>query len=423
MVVLVFGLRSCFAGNDLANRPPGEQIDAGLTLQTVTLEQPDENGTLLWRLKAESVTYIPDTQRAELLMLEGEFFQDGEAIYTVEADEGEVLQNGNTLFLRGNLIATGSENDLTLEGEKLKWQPKQDLLVMGEFADEDAFGTSVGASDEVEAEGTAQADSASNDVRQEASKLAVSGAETPVTIDDAPVTGFNPQIKTAARLVTVNNRENRVELMGGVLAESTQSPWLTFESESLTWFTAREFIEAEQPLTVEQYENEDYQTVTDRLVGQSGQIELAENRVTLAEGVQLDALTQPLTVRSEQAVWNIDAQTVAMDSLVDIEQPEQQVTAVANQARLDLAAQVIYLEGDVQAVGKKNDTQLNADRVVWNTDTQQVEADGNVRYRQAAEPDISIAGPRAVGDIEAGTLVIEGGESGEVVTEIVPDGF
>jgi len=396
VVVLVFALRACFAGNDLANREPSEEITAELTLQTVVLEQPDEDGTLLWRLKADSVTYVPDTQRAELLALQGEFFQDGETVYTVEADEGEVLQNGKTLFLRGRLIVTGSENDLTLEGETLKWQPEQDLLVMGEFSDADEF--------------------SSNDSES-------APASAPVSIDDAPVIGFNPQIKTAARLVTVNNRQDRVALTGGVLAESKEAPWLAFESDSVTWFTALELIEANQLLTVEQYESDAYQTVSDRLVGGTGQIELADNRVTLEENVQLDALTQPLTVLSEQAVWDIDAQTVEMDRPVDIEQPEQQVTAVANQARLDLAAQVAYLEGDVQAVSSENDAQLNADRVVWETTTQQVQAEGNVRYRQAADPEVSIEGPRAVGNIDAGTLVIEGGEVGEVVTEIMPDGF
>ncbi len=403
VVVVVFGLRTCFAGNDLAGREPGEEIEAELTLQTVTLEQPDEDGNLLWRLKAKSVTYVPDSQRAELVELEGEFFQDGETVYTVEADEGEVLQNGNTLFLRGNLIATGSENNLTLEGQKLKWQPKQDLLVMGEFADSDTFGEAVD-------------ENATTDE-------AATPSTTALTIDSAPVTGFNPQIKTAARLIIVNNREDRVEMTGGALAESKEAPWLKFESESLTWLTKQELITAEETLTVEQYESDAYKTVTDRLIGGSGQIELVENRVTLEEDVQLNALTTPLTVRSEQAVWNIDAQTVDMDSAVDIEQPEREVTAVANQARLDLAAQVIYLEGDVLAVSKKNDARLNADRVVWETTTQQVEASGNVRYLQADDPDISIEGPRAVGNIEAGTLTVEGGESGDVVTEIVPNGF
>ncbi|MGC1527114.1 MAG: LPS export ABC transporter periplasmic protein LptC, partial [Phormidesmis sp.] len=217
--------------------------------------------------------------------------------------------------------------------------------------------------------------------------------------------------------------ENRVELTGGVLAQSKVSPWLMLQSESLMWFTQQERIEASQPLKVEQFESKSYEVVSDRLVGTSGQVELAENRATLKGGVQLDALTQPLTIRSEQAVWEVDDQTVEMNTPVDIKQPARQITAVANQAKMDLAAQVIYLTGDVQAVGEKNDSRLAADSVTWQTDTQQIEADGNVRYQQAADPDVAISGPRAVGNIEAGTVVIEGGESGEVVTEIVPGDF
>ena len=79
------------------------------------------------------------------------------------------------------------------------------------------------------------------------------------------------------------------------------------------------------------------------------------------------------------------------------------------------------LTGDVRAVGAKYDSRLTADSVTWQTTTQQVEAVGNVRYQQADDPEVSIAGPRAVGNLESGTLVIDGGESGEVVTEIVPD--
>jgi len=436
VVVLVFALRACFSGNDLAIDGPQEAVEAELTLSTVTLEQPDEDGKLLWRLKAKSVTYAPDTQRADLVELEGEFFQDGATVYTVEADKGEVLQNGNTLFLRGNLVAIAQENDLTLEGEKMKWMPKQDLLVMGEFEDADVFDSAAadessdGASGEADTETTDTETTDTNTAldRSEAEARELADSAPPAaglapSLDQAPVTGFNPRIKAVARLMKVSNAENRVELTGGVLAQSKASPWLMLQSESLMWFTQQERIEASQPLKVEQFESKSYEAVSDRLVGASGQVELAENRATLRGGVQLDALTQPLTIRSEQAVWEVDDQMVEMNTPVDIKQPARQITAVANQAKMDLAAQVIYLTGDVQAVGEKNDSRLAADSVTWQTDTQQIEADGNVRYQQAADPDIAISGPRAVGNIEAGTLVIEGGESGEVVTEIVPGDF
>jgi len=402
VAVLAMVLRTCTSGSDLLNSPPGEESEAELTLQSVTLEQPDEDGNLLWRLKANTVNYTPDTERAELQDLEGESFQDGNVIYTVTADEGEVLQNGETLFLRGNLVANGEEDELTLESERLKWVPKEDLLVMGNFEDN--------ALDDADQADSELADSIPTDAEK-------------ADVEKAPVTGFNPQLEAIAQIVTVKNRENRVDLSGGVVAKSKETPWLTFESDALSWFTQRKVIEANQPLKVEQFESDIYQTVSDRIIGSTGQVDLAENVVTLDDSVQLDALTQPLTVTSEQAIWDVDAELVNLDLPVRIVQPEEQVTATANRARLDLAQQTAELIGDVRAVGTQNDSRLAADAVTWQTTTQQVEANGNVIYQQAADPEISMAGTRAVGNIEDGTLVVTGGEEGEVITEIIPEGF
>ena len=363
---------------------PGGATDAELTLQAVTLEQPDVDGSLLWRLEADSVTYVPETQRAELLKLKGEFYEEGKKVYTVVADSGEVQQNGDTLFLRGNLVATRLEDDLILEGELLKWQPKQGLLRMGDFEDE-ALG------------------------EQDRSK-------SPVTISD-------PQIRAIAQSLTVKNKENRVTMSGGVTAKSKAEPWLTFASEALTWLTDQSLVTADQQLTVERFDSGDYKTLTDRLVGGSGRAQLDKNIVTLEQSVQLDSLAEGVQVQSDRAVWDVAAQTVEMDQPVDIAQPARQLTASASRASMNLAEQIIYLVGNVRANGAKNDTRLVADRVTWKTSTQQVEADGNVRYQQAANPEATLSGPRATGNIEDGTLVVIGDESGDVVTEIVPEGF
>ncbi len=363
---------------------PSEAIDAALTLQAVTLEQPDVDGSLLWRLEADSVTYVPETQRAELLALKGEFYEEGKKVYTVVADKGEVEQNGNTLFLRGNLVATRLEDDLTLAGELMKWQPKQGLLNMGDFEDRNSG---------------EQAESRS------------------------PVTISNPKIQAIARSLSVNNKEDRVNMSGNVTAKSKAEPWLTFASESLIWLTDQSLIQANQQLTVERFASDDYKKLTDRLVGGSGNAQLDKNIVTLEQSVQLDSLTDGLSVKSDRAVWDVIAQTVEMNQPVDIAQPARQLTASANQARLNLAEQIIYLIGNARANGAKNDTRLAADRVTWKTSTQQVEAEGNVRYQQAANPEATLSGPRATGNIEDGTLVVIGDESGDVITEIVPDGF
>lgn len=429
VLLLVVALRTCGASDELVNQPPGEEIDANLTLQTVTLEQPDENGNLLWRIKAEAVNYSPDSQRADLSMLEGEFFQEGEVIYTVEADTGEVQQNGETLYLRGNLVATSTEGELTIESERLKWQPKQDLLVMGNFQDETLI-------DSIENSDTELANETNVDtaVDNEGTAIQPAVGAAPVgealttqdlldgaTRENAPVLGFNPQMEAIAQVVSVSNKDNRVELIGGVAAKSQESPWLTFAAKELTWLTEQELIQTETPLTVEQYQGEDYAAVTDRIIGAKGNVQLAENIVTLDDSVQMESLTQPLKVSSEIAVWDVDAQTVNIDSQVNIEQPERKVTASADSASLDLAQEIVYLTGNVRANGKENDSRLQADRVVWKTQSQDVEAEGNVQYEQAASPEASISGQKAVGNISQGTLVILSGESGDVVTEIVPE--
>jgi LPS export ABC transporter protein LptC len=384
-VVALFGLRTCAASrSDLTEFGSDEAIDAELTLQAVTLEQPDVDGSLLWRLEADSVTYNPETQRAELLGLKGEFYEEGEKIYTVVADEGEVEQNGNTLFLRGNLVATRIEDELTLEGELLKWQPKQGLLRMGDFE---------------------------NEVIEADSEL-----RSPVTIS-------SPTVQAVARSLVVNNKQDRVNMDGGVTAKSKAEPWLTFVSETLVWQTDQSLIRANQQLTVERFATDDYETLTDRLVGGSGNVQLDENIVTVEQAVQLDSLSEGLSAKSDRAVWNVAAQTVEMNQPVDIAQPARQLTASANQANIDLAEQIIYLIGNVQANGAKNDTRLAADSVTWETATQQVEAEGNVRYQQAANPAATLSGPKAIGNIEDGTLVVIGDASGDVVTEIVPEGL
>jgi LPS export ABC transporter protein LptC len=88
--------------------------ETDLVLRDVTLEQPDDNGQLLWRVRGTEVTYSPNQQVAYVTQPDGELFQDGEMIYVVTADTGEIRENGNVILLRGNIKATGLKNDSIL---------------------------------------------------------------------------------------------------------------------------------------------------------------------------------------------------------------------------------------------------------------------------------------------------------------------
>lgn len=232
--VAILGLGMYWLGlGPLAPPPPAEappsQAETGLTLRNVTLEQPDENGVLLWRVKAEEATYSPDRSVAMFTRPDGELFQDGEAIYNVTADAGEMRDNGNTIILRGNIVATGIKNGAVLRGNEMEWRPQEDVLVM----------------------------------RQE-------------------VTGTHPQLRATADEFRVFNRENRMELLGNVVANTVvkdpkAEPWLKLQAQQLLWYWEQERIDSPQPLRIEQFQDT---TITEVVQGQKGQVSLGDDVAT-----------------------------------------------------------------------------------------------------------------------------------------------
>jgi LPS export ABC transporter protein LptC len=368
LAVLIVAIGTCQASrhalDDLDNLEPENVLEAGLTLKNVTLEQPGDNGQLLWKVKAKEVTYSPDQKFATVKQPDGEFYQNGRVIYRVTAERGEVEQDGEVLFLYENIVAIAVETQLTLKGNELEWRPAEDLLLVRNNID-----------------------------------------------------GTHPQLKAIAEEARLFNTDKRLELEGGVTATTTQEPWMGLQAETLTWHLAEERLETEAALTLEQFKAKDDTTVTDRLVGNSGEFKLDEQIATLKGAVKLDLLELPLKATSEIAVWVLDKETITVDQPIRIEQPKQQLLATANQGRLELEKQIIYLMGNVQATSQKNNALLTADQLIWKLDSQDVEAVGNVNYRQN-NPDTTLRGDRAVGNLDTQIVTVTGKD---VVTEIVPE--
>lgn len=341
-----------------------EEQKAGLTLQNVTLEQPDENGNLLWKVKAKEVTYSPDQQIADIKVVEGEFYQDDKPIYKVKGDRGIIDQEGREFVLEGNVVATGIDSNVTLRGQKLEWQPKQDLLLV-----------------------------------------------------ENSIEGTHPQLKAKAQIARLYNKAQRLELEGGVVASTLQEPWFGMQATAMTWHIEQERIETQQGLKVEQFRGKDDPTVVDRVTGRRGEVKLDKNTVRLAEAVKLELLEQePVVATSSVAFWNLEAETIVIDAPVQVQQPEQQVTVTASQARMDLKQQLINFMGDVRAIAAKDSSQLTANRLTWQIESQDVEAIGNVIYRQQ-NPATVVTGKRANGNLDRQTVVVSGGD---VITEITP---
>ena len=366
LAIGLYGLVTRGPSPDQIANPNSDDPEPGLTLRDVTLEQPDDQGVLLWRVKGSEVTYSSDRQVALITRPDGELFQDGEVIYEVVADTGEVSENGSVILLRGNIVATGVKNGSVLRGNEMEWRPDDDVLIMRD-----------------------------------------------------QITGTHPQLRAVANEARVYNRENRMELEGDVVAstivEDPQTdPWLKLQAQELVWFWADERIDSAQPLRVEQFKQN---AITDVVTGQQGTVNLADQLVKLRGQVAMQMLELPLNMTSAALDWQVPEELVIVNQPLTLVQPENRIRVTARQGRMDLANEQIYLSQEVVAVGEANQARMTSDRMNWNVDTQTVVAEGQVNYRQV-DPSINLNGSRAVGRLDDQTIVVDGGR---VVTEIVPN--
>ncbi|MBW4471163.1 MAG: LPS export ABC transporter periplasmic protein LptC [Stenomitos rutilans HA7619-LM2] len=368
--IVVFGLLStltaCGNRNLTAEKiaqdsKQAEDFDNSLTFNAVTLEEFDSKGRLWWKVKAAQASYSKDKKIARLQQPTGEFFQDGQSVLQVKGQQGEVQQNGQTIFLRGKIVATDTRDGLVMKGDELEWQPRNDLVI----------------------------------VRNN-------------------LTGTHRQLKVAAKEGRLFTRNQRLELQGGVRAQAA-NPTLAFQSERLIWQIKQQTLASDRPLQIDRFNKTD---LTDRATANQGIANLKAKTITLKQNAQLTLANPPAQLASNDLVWDLQGQTVGSEQLLTISNRQQQVTLSGNQGRVDLKSKMLYLEGDVRGVGEKNQAQLNADRLNWNIGTQKFDADGNVRYQQG-QPPMNLAGPRATGTLgdQTKNILVSGGR---VVTEFVP---
>lgn len=367
-VAIAVGVRTCSPnGNwldDAAENP--EEIGSGLTLRNVTLEQQDEDGNLLWKVDADEVTYGANQEIADLVNPEGELYQDGQLLYRVKADRGTIQQNGQIIFLEDNIVATGIENGMVINGQNLEWQTQTNLMIV------------------------------------------TNG-----------VTGNHEQIRAQADEARIYDAENRMELLGNVVATTVTDnpdvdPWIKLQGEMLQWRWDQETLDSDRRVRIERFEN---QQITQIFTGQRSVVNLATEQATLEEGVQAQMLDIPMTMTAETAVWAIADQTIEAEQSVRVINPQEQITVTAEQGQFDLEQRVAVFTQDVLAVTAKNDGRLTSNRLRWNLADQTVLAEGNVNYQQL-DPQTTIRGARARGRIEDQTVLFDGDE---VVTEIIPN--
>ena len=365
---LVIGLVAC-GGNQsqVTTKPPSEtpsppQKESNLTFFDVTLEQADEVGRPIWKVRAKQAKYTKEKQIGEAETPYGELYQDGKVVYQVQAQQADIAQDGKQLFLKGKIIATDPRNGVVLRGNELEWRPKEDLLI----------------------------------VRNQ-------------------LNGTHKQLQAIAQEARVTTREERVEFSGGVVANSLE-PQMQMRTEHLIWRIKEEKLIGDRPVQMDHYKNNQ---ITDRGRGDAAEVNMKTKIATIKKNAQIELLDPPVQIASNVMTWNLNTETVTTNSPVRVFHRAENLLVTANQGEMKIPQKSVYLTGNVYGVGQRRQS-LKSNTLTWYLDNQLVEAQGNVVYRQI-DPAFAFTGEKASGNLQAETIVVTGGTSGnKVVTEIIP---
>ncbi len=339
-----------------------KKFDNSLSFNNVILEQADDAGKLLWKIKAAQASYSKDQKNAAVKKPEGEFFQDGKAVFKLIAEQAEVIQDGKSIQVKGQIVATDLRDGTILKGNEIEWKPAEDLLV----------------------------------VRNK-------------------FTGTQKTMTIAGDEGKFLSRKREADITGKVVTLDAKDQNLKVQTTQLKWFLDKQVIIADKPLQIDRTPKD---KPADKATADKGNVDFKAKVAKLSQNAKVFSGAQNVNMTGNELVWETDKQQISSPQPLTIVGP--QINLAANTGRLDLPKQQAFLNGNVHGTAP-NQAAIAADAVTWNLTTQAFTANGNVTYHQPS-PLVNLVGTQASGTMLDQQVTVTGGPEGDnrVVTEIVP---
>ncbi|WP_254048025.1 LPS export ABC transporter periplasmic protein LptC [Synechococcus sp. BDU 130192] len=342
--------------------PQSQNSENRLIVEDALLEQSDAEGNILWKIQAEEAIYSQDRKAATLTKLVGNLYQDGEVILSLQANKGQVINDGDRIILESGVLVTDNRQGAVFETEKAEWEPANFILQI--------------------------------------------------------TTGL--QAKYPNGTLSAKQGKYFIDRQDLELADTVEvvivEPPLQLQGSKLNWLVAEDKITAAEGLTVQRYTAE---TITDRLRADQGEAQLKAQKIIVSGNVLLNSLDPEMQFASGAATWDIQAGIITGQDSVQLTQTAERVQFRGNQGRYNLKTQQAQLSGAVRGTGEDPPTSLKANQVDWNLTAEEVVAVGNVVYEQT-NPRVKLNGDRAVGKFKQNQLVVTGSAQKQVTTEVIP---
>ncbi|MFS8894818.1 LPS export ABC transporter periplasmic protein LptC [Synechococcus sp. R3-13] len=239
------------------------------------------------------------------------------------------------------------------------------------------------------------------------------GSATPVQLGSAHLQAVegeffdedNRAIRTRAEQGSAYPGERRLELTGQVKVESERDN-LRLQAQRVEWLPEQRRLQAEGQVKVELLEGQG-SLQGERLLVDFGQAQMQLENWDPTQPVRAEYRDPDLELAASRFLWQFGVGEVQAVGSVEVYAPLQALRLRGEQLRAPLPLTELRILGNGQAKAEQTGQELQAQEIRWRIGSTQLQAQGNVRYRQPGQA-LTVRGNQGILDWQANTARIQG---------------
>ncbi|MFS8807854.1 LPS export ABC transporter periplasmic protein LptC [Synechococcus sp. R6-10] len=215
----------------------------------------------------------------------------------------------------------------------------------------------------------------------------------------------NRAIRTRAEQGSAYPGERRLELRGQVEVESERDN-LRLQAQRVEWLPEQRLLQAEGQVKVELLDGQG-SLQGERLLVDFGQAQMQLENWDPTQPVRAEYRDPDLELAASRFLWQFGVGEVQAVGSVEVYAPLQALRLRGEQLRAPLPLTELRILGNGQAKAEQTGQELQAQEIRWRIGSTQLQARGNVRYRQPGQA-LTVRGNQGILDWQANTARIQG---------------
>ena len=307
--------------------------------RSLKLDQKKADGLMDWSLNSPEARYELSRQLVRARQPVALLYKDGKPSFRVKSNLALVVNDGEQILLEGDVrLQQLSGAKLLIQGDRLRWKPDQGLLLI---------------------EQRPRATDGS-------SRIAATQAELQQRTNDLTLKGV-------------------VELERWNKDADESKADTTLRTGEAQWNLDSGILQAKGPVLGQRRDEEG--TVLEQLQGQNLRGNTLQGDITVQAPVNVQIPREKGVLRAQDTTWNFRDQTIRSAQSFEADLDRAQIFGGRFRANLDDTTVDVLSDCRIEQPGEK----LTADRCLWNWESEEVLAEGNVQLQREANEQITRA--------------------------------